>query len=47
MQKIIICRGIFCHRFLEILRKIAKENRDLELVSANLEALLLWVVKLK
>jgi hypothetical protein len=44
--KIKIFVGIFCRRFLEILRKkMAIKVRGFELLVPDLEALLLWVAK--
>jgi len=38
-------KGIFYHRFFEILKKICQKSSGFELVLPDLEALLLWVTK--
>jgi hypothetical protein len=38
-------KGVFCLRFFENLEKNRQKSRGFELVSPDLEALLLWIVK--
>jgi hypothetical protein len=40
-----ILKGVFWRRFFENLKKNRQKSRGFELVSPDLEALLLWIVK--